>query len=139
MALPYWYYRGRTTTPIKTAAEGPVVLVPRQKFYATSAEVAHLRSLGLVVPAKAPAQSGSQEPKKEAVEKKHYELEAQPKSEQKPEIKSSRGSRNEPVSEDDVIASGEGEEGEGEGGTSSEPTEKEKEVSRKGRRGQRRY
>jgi hypothetical protein len=133
MALPLWYYRGRTTTPIKTAVEGSFVLVPRQKFRASLAEVAHLRKLGLVVPAKEKVGAMPQP-----------EPEAQPKSEPKAENKG--GSQlfdggNEPESEDAVIASteeGSSEEGEGEG-TSSKPMEMEKEkASRKGRRGQRR-
>lgn len=131
MALPLWYYRGRTTTPIETAAEGSFVLVPRQKFRATLAEVSHLRKLGLVV---------RMEEKAEAqAEKKAQAIDLPPpKSEGKAATKDDS---SEPESKDAVIAStGEGSSAEGEGeGESSKPMEKEQETaSRKGRRGQRR-
>lgn len=133
MALPLWYYRGRTTTPIETAADGSFVLVPRKKFRASLAEVAHLRKLGLVVLVKERPETVPQpQTKPEAV------VLPQPKSEPKAATKDDS---SEPESKDDVIASteeGSSEEGEGEG-ASSKPMEMEKETaSRKGRRGQRR-
>jgi hypothetical protein len=46
--MPYWYYSGRTTTPIEIPGKGPIVLKPRSKFHAPQSSVAHLLRIKLV-------------------------------------------------------------------------------------------
>jgi len=132
MALPYWYYRGRTTTPIDIPGKGAVVLVPRQKFFAPQSAVSHLLKIKLV--RRLPDPPPEERPK-EAEEK------PLPPPKSAPETTAEDDS-SEPESTDAVIPSQPGDapkDTEGEGSSSKKPTEKEKEQSsRKRRTGQRR-
>ena len=59
--MAHWYYKGTTTTPIAHPERGPIVLSPKRKiFEAPASAVAHLISVGLVVPAKAPKTPAAQ-------------------------------------------------------------------------------
>jgi len=118
MNLPYWYYKGRTTTPVNIPGQGPIVLVPRMKFFAPQASVSHLLKKKMV--ARLP------DPPKPAEEKQPEKAKAVTltPSKSSPEKKAA-DDKSEPESKDDVISSNtlkaEGE------GTSEEPKEKEKE------------
>lgn len=64
--MAHWYYKGTTTTPIAHPERGPMVLTPKRRvFEAPASAVAHLISIGLVVPARvkaAPAVESTSEP-----------------------------------------------------------------------------
>lgn len=118
MPLPYWFYSGRTTTPISYKDENgnlvSEILVPRRLFHAPQAAVSHLLRL------KPPRVKRMPDPteKPESKVKKFAKKAALPSPKSAVEEKSDS---SEPESSDDVISS-KAEEGVGE----SKPVEKEK-------------
>jgi hypothetical protein len=129
--LPYWYYKGRTTTPINIPGVGPIVLTPRMKFHAPQAAVSHLMKQKLV--ARLPDPPVKEEPVV-TPEPEEKSL-AAPKSEAETQAEDDS---SEPESKDAVIPSQPAEdtqtEGEGAGTSSDQPTEKEEKKGRSTRR-----
>jgi hypothetical protein len=53
--MPWWYYRGRVTTPVEIPGKGSTIIRPRMRFQAPLPAVMHLKNIGLVVACEPPA------------------------------------------------------------------------------------
>lgn len=129
--LPYWYYKGRTTTPIDIPGKGPQVLTPRAEFYAPTSSVSHLLKAKLVVRRSDP----NRVEKRPEEKSKEMPLDL-PKSfgeERKVETETKNDSSESPC-EDNVIASKTDSQEDGEGTSLELPMEKERETSHRKRR-----
>lgn len=141
--MAYWYYSGRTTTPIDIPGKGPVVLKPRAKFHAPQASVAHLLRIKMVTrlpdppqPSAKPAPAAPKQevPRSAAADKSGGASATAPASTDSDDHASRNGvveSKGEATVVESAAGSAAGEAGEGEGTPSVVSEESESRRSRR--------
>lgn len=69
--MPWWYYKGKTTTPVDLPGSGPTIIKPRMRFEAPLSAVAHLKRIGMVAICEPPKTQGKavQPPKEDPAKK----------------------------------------------------------------------
>ena len=136
--IPYWFYTGKSTTPINLGGKNSIVLKPRSRFHAPAAAVSHLVSLKLVKRLPDPPEPKPKpEPKPEAVAVPDSKEEAAGDGGTKSEGESGSDAQESGAGEKDDVAS-QGEAGEAEVGSSAPEQEKEPSSSRSSRKGRQR-